>query len=509
MEHPYRTVITLLLSVVYVLSITLHVKAQPVLTAQSISMGGGASYLTGPAANFYNPANLMISDNIRRNKLMLGQGGFHLTEGLNTDGLRQEYGTFVNYFNRYDALQSDQGYTHSETLQRRFPDGRAIFTNSARYDVIAFGISFTRRQYAISLALRSRSTNAFEINRGWYDSTFEAGENGEKLVRTLRQNLMTYHEVSLGFAREMTMINGMMPGPNKLYFGIAPKLIAGGMFFEGDYTSTYFRDPVNGDYQYASQYRAKSVAENTNIIQRTSSTFDNNHLTSYAPGYPQSLLETNGVGVGLDMGFTFIMSLEGDNLFAPSANDPLRKSLRFSVSMTDIGFVSYNERPSVFQSAIDTSVAGASPETTHRHFSGQIGEFTNFISSHTNESHSLDTVTALRERFNNRLPAALHLGSALQYKRLLAAVDLEYQINPARFDKQGWHTRIGAEFRLLKSLPLRTGLSLNPSMDPILGLGAGIDTGFWEISVATQLKQGYSKEAYAVGLAVAALQFRF
>ncbi|MEX2404292.1 MAG: hypothetical protein WD625_09160, partial [Balneolales bacterium] len=122
---------------------------------------------------------------------------------------------------------------------------------------------------------------------------------------------------------------------------------------------------------------------------------------------------------------------------------------------------------------------------------------------------SLGAATSVEKKFNYKLPAALHLGSALQYNRFLVAVDAEYQISPVRFDQQGWHTRVGTEFRLLKFIPLRSGITLNPSMETTLGIGAGIDAGLWEVSVATQLKQGYNKKAYTVGLAVAALQFRF
>ncbi|MEX1136886.1 MAG: DUF5723 family protein [Balneolales bacterium] len=502
----YRTVFFLFLLFTFSLSLTHHVGAQPVLSQQSISMGGGASYITGPAANFYNPANLMIRDNIRPNKLILAQGGFYLSEGIKAEDLTQDYIGFGDYFTNFDATKPRPDYSSSEILQLRFSNDNSIFSNSARFDIIAFGFSFTRKQHAFSLALRSRSTNSFEISRGWYDDTFQSSGQEDKLERTLRQNVQTYHELSLGFAREVSMVNGWIPGLNRLYFGIAPKLMVGGMFFDGDYTSTYFRDQGGNDMQYTSQYSARSVADKQPSLAPKS---DASSSTNLMTGQRQSLFEPTGTGVGLDVGLTFVMSLDDDNSLAPKSDGPLRKSLRFSVSMTDIGFISYNEQPLVLRTSSDTTRAASTPENIHRDFTGQIGEFTSFISEKSDKSESLGAATSVEKKFNYKLPAALHLGSALQYNRFLVAVDAEYQISPVRFDQQGWHTRVGTEFRLLKFIPLRSGITLNPSMETTLGIGAGIDAGLWEVSVATQLKQGYNKKAYTVGLAVAALQFRF
>ncbi|MEX1121404.1 MAG: DUF5723 family protein [Balneolales bacterium] len=502
-----KTVYLPVITLIFALSYTAHVDAQPVLTQQSISMGGGGSYLTGPAANFYNPANLMIRDQARRNRIILGQGGFFLSEGIGTKNLMQNYRDFANYFTSYNALET--GQSDAETLDRRFPTNSDIFANTARYDVLAFGISFTRNENAYSLALRSRSTNTYEINQSWFDNSFETTEDGDTHVRTLRHNLKTYHELSFGFAREVSMVNGWIPGLSKLYFGIAPKLVIGGMFFDGDYSSTYFNDPVEGTLQHTSQYVARSVARNTNTYVSNPASPPVAKIADQPLVKPQSILKNTGIGMGLDFGLTYIKSLDGDNSLAPGSADPLRKSLRFSISMTDIGFVSYKEQPSVFQIVTDTVNIGSKPQKAERHYAGQIGEFTSFISNYSEVTDSPESSTSVTGQFNRKLPAALHLGSALQYHRFLAAVDLEYQISPVRSDYKGWHTRFGTELRLLKFLPLRAGVSLTPSMKPTLGLGAGIDTGFWELSVATQLKRGINNEIYTVGLAVAALQFRF
>lgn len=503
----YRTVVFQVLLAIFLLSIASHVTAQPVLSHQTISMGGGTSYITGPAANFYNPANLMIRDNRRRNKLILAQGGFYLSEGIELGNLKQDYASFGDYFTNYNSPESGGEYSKSEILQRRFPDENSLFSNSARFDVISFGISFTREQNAYSLALRSRSTNSFEINRGWYDDSFHGNGSGEELERTLRQNLQTYHELSFGFAREVSMVNGWIPGLNRLYFGIAPKLIVGGMFFNGDYSSTYFREQGDGDIQYTRQYSTKSVADNaTADPSKLDDDSSDNLFMDQITNYGQTFFKTTGLGIGIDAGFTFVVNLDNDNSFSTDLKD---KSLRLSISMTDIGFVSYNEQPSVFQSLSHTKEAVSDPGNVQQNFKGRIGEFSDFISNNSGDTESLDLGTSVEKRFNDMLPAALHLGAALQYNRFLTAVDLEYQLSPVRFDQEGWYTRVGTEFRLLKFLPIRSGISLNPSMETILGLGTGIDAGVWELSLATKIKQGYNNKAYTIGLAVAALQFRF
>ncbi|MEX2635000.1 MAG: DUF5723 family protein [Balneolales bacterium] len=480
------------------LSLASFVMSQPVLSHQTISMGGGTAYLTGPVANFYNPANLMIRDNHRRNRLTLAQGGFSLSEGIGIRNFYKGYIGIEDYFTFYNE-DHDLNHVSSDILESRFPDNADLFANTARFDVMHLGISFTRKHHSYSMALRSRGINSIELNRGWYDATPVFGENGEALKRTLRQNLYSFHEVSFGLAGEVLMVNGWLPGLNKLYFGIAPKLIIGSMFFEGDYTTNYFRQPEDDTYHYISNYEAKTVGEISRMMRTTSAPGSNKH---------QALLETTGLGLGIDLGFTYVMSLKDDLSLAPHSNESLRKSLRFSISMTDLGLVSYYEQPTEFHSGIDTTLIQELPDPITGNFTGQIGEFTNFISSRMGELPQED-ITSGGSRLNEMLPATLHIGTALQYNKLLVAADHQYQIKSSQFEDRQWQTSLGTELRLLKFLPLRSGISLNSEMQPMLGLGLGIDAGFWEISLATRLKKGYDDDIYSVGLAMAAMQFRF
>ncbi|MEX2639920.1 MAG: DUF5723 family protein [Balneolales bacterium] len=490
----YRTGFFSILIMLGASALFVGVHAQPVLSQQTVSMGGGSGYITGPAANFFNPANLMIRDKLRRNRLVLGQGGFYLSEGVAAADLLNEYNAFEARFSRYNGRNTHQDYSSEEILQRRFPDDNTTFAATARYDVLAFGISFLREDYAFSLALRSRSSNAFELNRGWYDPALPAGDDGEMLERKLRQNLQTYHEISFGLAGEVTLINGMMPGMNKLYFGIAPKLVAGGLFFKGDYSSVHFRESGEGPMPYAREFSASGM------LSRSAGSF------SEASG--SSLLETAGLGLGLDVGFTFIKGLDDDVSLAPGSGETLRKSLRFSLSMTDIGFVSYKEQPVLLNTRNDAGASGSSPpEFTGWRFIGQVGEFADFIGG--NAGDATVQTSAGEKRVTQKLPAAVHLGTVFQYNRLMASVDLEYELNPVHFHKQGWQTSFGAELRLLNILPIRSGVSFSPAMDPLVGLGVGFDADIWEFSIAAQFKKGYDDRVHTIGLAVAALQFRF
>ncbi len=489
------------------LVLTVHdsVNAQMSVSPHNIALGGGVAYSSGLSAHFTNPANLLIRDDLRRHQVSLGLGGVYHSNGSRIARAPRLPNDMVSHF-LPDSPAARNAISES--------DLRRMFSNSDRYhmtrsyEMVPMGYSWSNGTRARSLAVRSRGLTSFEMNSSWFSATDVSDDSEAALTRYINESYQVYHEVSFAIAREVTMLNQWQAGLNTLYIGLAPKLLVGGMYSQAEYTSEYhFADD---NWQNSGNLHLRQTGDLNHYLSDLLRTGDadqafRNHLS------PSSNFKSGGAGFGIDAGLTYIIPLGDDVSLSPHIEAPLKKSLRLSIALTDLGFIRYHNQPAEWQSRNITRVYSELPETNIV-FSGKPGELIRYIHQDSGEDSALENLAKINEdAFYVQLPTKLHIGTALQYNWVTTTADLNYRFNSSDYKTNGWRVSLGTELRLLRFLPVMGSIQLNPGGKAALGAGAGLDFGVVRASGAFRvfrINHGMA-EWHVDSLSSLALQVRF
>lgn len=456
-------------------------KAQSVSSPYQTALGGGLAITSGLEAHFYNPANLVMRRDHRRFRFSLSMGGFHQSSGLNTSNHHDLFGSFTPYFAPKNPASGKP--LSSEGFERMFSDDNRYFETRS-YDYIPFAASWTNGSTARAVALRSRGLASYEINRNWFDSQSEQSDEKKPFTQILNQNYHVFHEVSLGLAREVTMLNRWQAGLNTLLIGFSPKIVLGGMIKRVQYRSEYL--PAADGWQNTEHMEIFASGDMSRFLSDliTSNNADNafrNHINR------NSNLEINGIGAGLDAGLTYIIPFGDDISLSPHIQEPLKKSIRFSISLTDLGAVRYHNNPGDWQSRTIMRPFSDIPQS-NQEFEGRPGEIFQFLKEDADESNVMANLALESESpLFIQLPTELNIGSALQYTWVTTAIDLNYRFNTSDFADDGWRASFGTQISIMRFLTILGSLQLQNSENVFWGAGAVIDVGFASFSAAMQV----------------------
>ncbi len=500
-----RTVLLFVLTCALACFAATPVTAQMSASPHSIALGGGIAHSTGVSSHFSNPANLMIRDDLRRHQITLGIGGVYFSNGIPTQKANSLPEDIFSYF-KPDA-PPDRVVIPEEDLISMFSDTDRHYTTRS-YEMIPLGYSWSNGTRAHSIALRSRGISSFEMNSSWFAANEIPDSPDAVFTRSLKDNYQVYHEISFAMAREVTMLNQWQSGLNTLYIGLAPKFLIAGMYSEAEYLSEYRH--TGDDWQNSGSLLLRHTGDMNRFLAELLQT--GNADQAYRNNFsPSSNFEPGGAGFGIDAGLTYIVPLGDDLSLSPHSDDPLRKSLRFSIALTDLGFIRYHSSATEWQSRNIIRTYSQLPETDIR-FGGRPGEFLHYIHNDSGEDAVLDNLATTDESaFYIQLPTELHIGSAFQYNWLTSMVDLNYRFNSPDFNSDGWRLSLGTEVRLLRFFPVMGSFQIDPGGKASIGAGAGMDFGVVKATGAVRFfRSNNNVSRWQVNsLSALALQIRF
>lgn len=472
--------------------------------------GGGSTYLTDYNANFYNPANLVITDRKRDTHVGLMVSGIYFNGLQNFNNLDQQRTNIEQYFNAYDpaGYQIDVS-EKSEILSDNFIKDRLISHHQSRVDVTLIGLKWQRNDRAYSFAIRNRIASSFDIGRGWYSGELAQVNNTSILDRTLNHRYQSLYEISLGYAEDFEFFSAMTPRLDQFSIGIAPKFILSGAYQDARYTNSYLQNEsgtqhireinIEASGNYGKSY--KEYLEGRNVDQTLVSTMTN------------EILNPIGFGGGLDIGITYLVTLGDDLSTLEGVESQTKKSIRFSASITDIGFIMYGYNGFSLSSDRDTvSVNSVPANNVNKAFVGAPGQFLGFADEFglyfdtqylSNAERADEPVTVL-------LPTAFNAGVMLELNRLKLMGDLSVGLRNSAFNSTALVASVGVELRPLPFLPLRAGTQLATERPAFFSFGTALETKLLDISVATQfVARNFDQNPKLSGVTVAALQFHF
>ncbi len=463
-------------------------KAQISLNAESTALGGGGTaYLTGYESLFVNPANLFIQEKSYGIQISALQGGFYydsmfpIANSNRLDNYRDANTAFD--FSTPSATLNEN--SREQLLQRNFFNSRDVLHNQSQSEFYWFGIKWIRENRNYAATMRTRVGNRQQISRGQFSSEIIEEDETSLFDQSFRHQYQVLHEISFGYAESFTFLNGLIPQLSEFIVGIAPKIVLPGAYLDVDYKNTFEKTGESIPW----------IQENK-TVQQTAGPFSQQALEYFQQpsASPQlssptinELINPSGIGMALDMGITYLVTFGDDLSVIDMQESPTEKSLRLSLSVSDVGAVHYFDSPLSYESnrlirerenldpVSELSYSGAPNE--HYAFLGQNGSFIQ-APRYTQNS---DGFTAL-------LPTSIQTGALFQINRIKLMGDLSYSFSNTAFQKSGLQTHFGAEIRPFRFLPLRAGTRFANKEPGFYSFGTGIETNTFDLNVAVMIR---------------------
>lgn len=469
--------------------------------------GGGITYITDYNANFYNPANLYISDRIRNFDFGLAIGGFYFNGVQNFSDIDEQRRNLEDYIYAFEpGTYAINALDREEILEDNYIRNRSTSLHQTRLDVTLLGFKITNSKRAFSVAVRNRISSSFEVGRGWYSTDLQQDGSSTFLDRSLTHRYQSLYEFSIGFAESFQFFTDMTPRLDEFTIGFAPKLVLAGSNLNVHWENRYV-ESSNGNVRQIQQF---DYQDSGNFTDATASYLSGIPAqTALVRNITDDLFNPQGIGAGIDIGFTYLLTLGSDFSTLEETDQRTQKSLRISFSITDIGFVTYDQT-SQFQINKDTtSVASLPSLVSSDAFVGAPGQFLDFVDQFA-ITNPLRSATRTNENNNVLLPTSLHAGILFEVNRLKLMGDLSLGLTDNAFNSTKLIASAGVEIRPLKFLPIRAGTQLATDLPSYFSFGTAIETKIWDLSIATQFVSRTFKENPTLsGVTVAALQFHF
>lgn len=449
--------------------------------------GGGTAYLTGFESLFVNPANLYIQEKNYRFQISLLQGGLYHDTILPVPNNLDRWGNFrdqTSFFDSQSPVMDLEPDDYETLLDRNYPRNNQNREFLTETDFYWFGLKWVRPERSYALSFRSRYATRYELGRGLFSLTPVEKNDNMILDRSFAQKSQVLHEFSFGYAESFTFLNGLLPQLSEFIIGIAPKVVVSGASIDASFTNTYVSDPESSSWEHQLGYTQQTSGVLSGYGERY---FNVSAYPSQTNDTFRDIMQPTGIGFGLDIGVTYLITFGDDLSILRQQNQPTEKSLRIGLSITDLGAVyqykspfqysseSVNRSASDIGSLSDTGFMGAPNE--HYFFLSQFDEFTNLTEASQNE-----------ESYEMLLPTSIQSGALFQYQRIKIMGDFSYSLSKTPFSHSGLASYIGIELRPIPFLPIRGGTRFAQQMSGYYSFGTGVETKNFDLNMSVLLK---------------------
>lgn len=449
--------------------------------------GGGTAYLTGFESLFVNPANLYIQEKTYRFQISLLQGGLYHDTLLPVSNSMDRWESYRDHTSFFDSESpiTDLGPADFETLlDRNYPRNSTSREFLSEADFYWLGLKWVRPERSYAIAFRTRYASRYELGRGLFSLTPVEKDTDMILDRSFLQKSQVFHEFSFGYAESFTFLNGLLPQLSEFIIGIAPKIVVSGASMDAGFKNYYTKNSESSSWAHQLEY----AQQTSGVLSNYGMQFLNNGtLPSQSTDAFRDLMKPAGIGFGLDIGVTYLITFGDDLSILRQQNQPTEKSLRIGLSITDLGAVYQYKKPFEFNSESverSTSEFGSLSETG---FNGAVNEHYFFLSQ-------FDQFSNLTESSQNKnpyevlLPTSIQAGALFQYQRIKLMGDFSYSLSETPFNHTGLASYLGIELRPFPFLPIRGGTRFAQNMSGYYSIGTGLETKHIDLNMSVLLK---------------------
>ena len=378
--------------------------------------------------------------------------------------------------------------------------------------------------------------------------------------RSLHHTYQILHEVSMGYSQSLSFLNDLSPGLSEWIVGIAPKVV-----FGGPYSSLRFTDqiqPLEGAWLQQRSLEQHSAGEITSLLSAFGNLYNPTHASgavgsnaavdaSDAIGASEpnnalasetltlidrfyqnrGLTEITGYGAGLDIGITYVITFQRDLSVVLRRSQSTNRSLRLSLSMTDLGAIRYHHNPQTVRYHFADADLASLPALSELTYTAGLQEDLLFLSEFGIHPYQTAWATITGNNSDGEdggtdpeatpasvstkpvwtlLPTSFQAGAMLQLNRFAVVADLQLGLQETAFTSEQPLLYVGAELYVLPFLPIRAGLRAADRLRGYYSLGAGLDFRFLELNAAIQVRsnrRGPTTEP--IGAALAGLRVHF
>jgi hypothetical protein len=489
-----------------------NIFAQPVITPKNLALGGGGTtYITDFNANFYNPANLLINDRKKTVDIGFLSGASTFNGVLNFENPDDQKDNFLKYFDKFSSGDYNLTPANSELIiDTHYKRERLNSVHQSRFEVTTFGVNWINNNRAYSIAARTRVGSSFEAGRNWYTDQLVVENNIAMSNQNLVHRYQVLHEFSFGYSESASLINGLSSRLDNFLIGFAPKFILAGPYQNTEWRNGYSREngsTVINRSQVFNHQSAGSLTEATQSYMNGVSA--NQSVDQSLEPFKDELTNIHGYGAGVDVGFTYLLTF-GSDLSTLSTNEqPIKRSIRLSFSINDIGFVNYSDKTLQLEETRSNSTSDTFPAEASEYFAGAPGQYINFVEQQGDGDPFADNSANFETgSFSTLLPTSFNGGILIELNRIKVMGDMSIGISNNAFNSTRLVTSLGAELRPLNFLPLRGGLQFGPGLPGSFNVGTAIETRFWDLSLGlTVSARSFTTATNLAGAGVAVLQF--
>ena len=401
-----------------------------------------------------NPANLALDD--RGSTVTFEIAPFGVRAGSDLIN----YQIYQDYFTGVDSLGADGQPTGTRVAKKLtdsdkdailglFPGG--IAHTQFNFDITEFGLSIQSPTIGgIGFSVSERIGVNFDIPEGYIKMLLDAfPENGA--YYSLDNTAVTaswLREYNLSYARVLPF---ELKWAKNIAVGFGVKYIQGFGYFGTDHYLGHIQVAVS---KQGDVYTGAPISGGFDFLQYQSS------IPTSTDSISHYLMKPAGTGLGFDFGFSA----------------ELFQAFRVGASITDIGKVTWDMNPKSIVGNGKFEVSDINQQDSVKNaFKGERHDTTSFSTS---------------------LPTAVHIGASLQVDKaafvssfpgkLLLAADIHFGFNEEPGNTTTPRFSLGAEYRPVNALPIRTGISVGGRERFQWSLGLGINTPVWDLDFGTE-----------------------
>lgn len=469
----------------------LHVSAQQIVSGRLLSMGGLSTAASRDVdAIGTNPANLV---GLSKGSFVLELAPLYASVG--TDFLS------IDMYNTYftgvkDSAGNSVGRyltpSDKQAILDAFPDGVGDIRFDTDIRVLAFSIR--GKNYGLGFAL-----DEFLGGKVAVPNTFLFPLNGNPPGSTLSWDKMAaalwwYRSYSLEYAHRLPKLI-FIPSTiaDDFAVGVGIKYVQGYSYaaLERSTTSLYTSPD---DYSYTLNLGFDAVRSGliSNVISKNAKSSVGDTVVNFNP------LSPAGSGLGFDVGFSA-------RIFG---------FIDAGFSFTDLGSITWTQN--VIRTAGDTSF-------TYSGFSPASKDIMNAKSNVDSLNDAFNNFFKNRDQiassFSTSLPSKLNISLVLRLDellplipgRMMVGIDYHQGLNSSFNNSTNPQIVLGAEWRPVYILPIRTGVSFGGAYGFRWSLGTGINMPFWDIDIGIVTFNALTAtdQAKSVSVVLSALKFRF
>jgi len=439
-----------LLCFVLLLAIQHMAGAGDLSNIRGIGMAGTINAVSrGIDAIGVNPANIAIPE-INKFTLGIAQTGFNISTDLFTYDLYKEYFTGVPGPNgeRVGKYLED---ADKEAILSQMPNSPKTRINMESQIV---AISFVHPVLGgIGFAITEHIGSTVALSKDYFRMiAFGLEENGSVYSFTgTNLSAWWYREYNLSYGRPIPVKLPFLRDP---YAGVAIKFIRGYGIFQTDYNKSCFGNYV--DPNDPTQYSLKGNFDF--LTTHAGADFFNENSTASFSIAPDPV----GKGTGFDIG------VAGE----------LNNKVHIAASVTDIGSITWDKN-------VIQSTGGHSIDVQ-----GVFGEMEDTLKNAVKgSSHPVGS-------FKTSLPTALRLGVMIESNKynflkfvpghLLLAFDYLQGFNESLGNTTKPRFSLGAEYRIIKYVPIRTGIAFGGDDKVRWAFGLGFNSRYFDFNLSTE-----------------------